>query len=313
MSVDHLAVSAAPLLDTDLSAGAVRPLRPRSHRLQTSIGVLISALMLICVLYHLRHVGLQPILATMERSPAFWAVFVLLYLAQPLTELVIFRRLWRLPASGLGVLLRKGVINEIVFGYSGEAYFYLWARERGQLTNAPFAAIKDVNILSALVGNAMTLAVILLAAPGLHAAHLGRLLNPVFWSAAVVAASSLLIVLFARRVFSLGRNDLAFVSGLHALRVLATTGLTILLWRLELPEVAVGVWLLLAALRLLVARLPFLTNKDLVFANLAFLVIGRQTEIGALLGTLAVMTLIAHLAVVLLLAAPDALKAVRGE
>jgi hypothetical protein len=97
------------------------------------------------------------------------------------------------------------------------------------------------------------------------------------------------------------------------LRVLATTGLTVLLWRLALPEVALGVWLLLAALRLLVARLPFLTNKDLVFANLAFLVIGRETEIGALLGTLAVMTLVAHLTVVLLLAGPDALRAIRGE
>ncbi len=275
----------------------IRPLTPKFDW-RPWAGGLVSAALLACVLVQLSRAPAATLHQVVHFSPAFWAVFVLLYLAQPLSELVIFGRLWRLPPSGLGVLLRKGVINEIVLGYSGEVYLYLWARRRAGMGGAPFAAIKDVSILSALAGNALTLGMLAVSAPAIHRLDLGRFLGPAIWSGVGVVALSLAIIVLGRRVFSLRRSELAFVTRVHLLRVATTTGLTILLWSLALPLVAMGMWVVLATLRLLVARLPFLTNKELVFANLAFAVVGPHSPVGLLLGTLAVVTLAAHLAVI---------------
>lgn len=289
------------LMPTDVADTApsqlIRPLTPKIDW-RPWAGGLVSVVLLASVVLQLAKTPAETLHEIARFGPGFWAVFVLLYMAQPLSELVIFGRLWRLPLSGLKVLLRKGVINEIVFGYSGEVYLYLWAKRRAGLAGAPFAAIKDVNILSALAGNALTLAMLAISAEAIGRVDLGRFLGPTIWSGLAVVALSLAILAFSRRVFSLGRSELAFVARIHVLRLAATTGLTIALWSLALPHVAFSLWVVLVTLRLLVARLPFLTNKDLVFANLVFVVAGPHTPVGLLLGTLAVMTLAAHLVVI---------------
>ncbi|MCI1142015.1 hypothetical protein MOP88_06395 [Sphingomonas sp. WKB10] len=84
-------------------------------------------------------------------------------------------------------------------GYSGEAYFYAWARQRAQLVAAPFGAVKDVSILSAIAGNAVTLAMIAIALP------VGRNLIPhdmvryVYGSLAVIFGTSLPFLIFRGR------------------------------------------------------------------------------------------------------------------
>ncbi len=250
-------------------------------------------------------------LATVQRlSPAVWGVFGLLYLTQPVADYVIFRRLWRLPIAGFGVMLRKVVINEILFGYSGELYFYLWARRRAALSDAPFGAIKDVNILSALLSNVMTLAMLLVSAAGLERVNLARELGPALWPGLALVGLSFGVLFFSRRVFSLTRQELVFVSVVHAVRLLAASGLTLWLWRLALPDVALGVWVVLMTSRLLLARLPFVANKDLVFANLVLVLFGVGSPTALLLATLAFATLLAHLAVVVVVGAPDLFRAV---
>ena len=86
-------------------------------------------------------------------------------MSPPTFDWLIFRRLWGLPAAGLAALIKKRVANEVVVGYSGEAYFYVWARARLKMVAAPFGAVKDVTILSAIAGNAITLAMLAVALP----------------------------------------------------------------------------------------------------------------------------------------------------
>jgi hypothetical protein len=282
----------------------IRPLAPKFDW-RPWAGGLVSAALLVSVLLQLRRAPAGALHQILGFGPAFWAVFVLLYLAQPIAELFIFGRLWGLPPSGLPVLLRKGVINELLFGYSGEVYLYLWARRRAALAGAPFAAIKDVSILSALAGAVFTLAMLGVSFPLVHRLDLGRLLGPAMGSGLAVATLILAILAFGRRVFSLRPAELAFVARMHVLRLVATTGLTVALWALALPQVPLALWVVLVALRLLVARLPFVTNKDLVFANLVFVVVGLRSEVAVVLAALAVLTLIAHLAVLGLLVVLD--------
>jgi hypothetical protein len=277
--------------------GLIQPLAPKADW-RPWAGGLVSAALLISVVIQLARAPAEAVAEVSRFGPVFWLVFAALYLAQPLSELVIFGRLWRLPASGLTVLLRKGVINEIVFGYSGEVYLYLWARRKAGLTGAPFGAIKDVNILSALAGNVLTLAMLAISASAIHKVDLDRYLAPTIWCGLAVVALSLAILVFARRVFSLKRPELVFVARVHGVRLLATTVLTIALWAVALPGTPLSLWVVLVTVRLLVARLPFLTNKDLVFANLVFVIAGPHTPVGLLLGALAVITLAAHLVII---------------
>jgi hypothetical protein len=291
---------------------AIRPLARKGTEWRRWLAGCVSLALFVGVLWQLRHVGLPQIAAMLDRTPAFWATFALVYFALPVSEWIIFRRLWRLPMAGLGALIRKFVSNEVLFGYSGEAYFYLWARDRVGLPNTPFGAVKDVAITSALAGNVATLATLAVAVPALRHGDLGRYSMPMLWSGLAVVGISLGILLFSRKIFSLKRSDLVFVFSVHLVRLVAATLLTALLWALALPAVGLGLWAVLAALRMLLGRLPFITNKELLFANVAILLVGSRTEVGGLMAAIAVLTLGAHLVALMLLTGLDLARAARG-
>ncbi len=269
------------------------------------VGGLISAGLLAAIFVQLGHTSSAIVALLAQLPPAAYAAFGLLYLTQPMADLVIYRRLWRFPLSGLAALVRKTALNEVVFDYGGELYLYLWARRRGDVANAPMAAIKDVNILSALTGSGATLILLLVAATRHGSLDLVQLLRPLLWPGIGVMAISVTVLVFARRVFSLGRQDLEFVAGVHGLRMAVAAGLTLLTWRLALPQVDPGVWVVLLAVGLLVSRIPFVTNKPLLLSNVVLLVGGPAAPFGLLLAGLAVVTLSIHLVVLGLLGAAN--------
>jgi hypothetical protein len=292
------------------SGSAPLPRPPLAARLAAArptvwAGRAITLGLLAAVLWQLRHIDPRQVAADVPASPFFWLVFAVWYAAAPVADWIIFRRLWRIPADGLVALTRKFVGNELLLGYIGEAYFYTWARARANLTSAPFGAIKDVAILSALTGNAVTLAMLAAAWPALGLLHLG-LSGPAFGvSIGLVLASSLALMLLRKRLFALPPGDLWFVSFVHTARLALKTFLAALMWHLVLPGQPLELWVLLSALRLLLSRLPLLPNKDLVFAGLAVVVMGHDVEIATLMAMVATLTLVAHVGVGLALVGAD--------
>lgn len=262
---------------------------------QRWLSAAISFALLVTILWKLGNFGFLNSIETLPAKPLFWLAFAAYYLALPFSEWLIFNRLWRLPAGGFAALIRKLVSNEVLFGYSGELYFYAWARRKTQITGTPFGAIKDVSILSAIAGNIVTLVMLVLAwpmvgtiAPQFH----GRV---VFSSAAVIIAMSMVVFLFKNRIFSLPSATLRGIFAVHIARLVATTLLSGLMWHVALPQVPF-VWLvLLATLQLLVTRLPFVPNKDLVFASLAIFLIGHDNEVATLIAMIATSILAVHL------------------
>ena len=238
-------------------------------------------------------------------SPLFWAVFAVWYLTGPASEWMIFRRLWNLPPAGFLALLRKLVGNEILLGYIGEVYFYGWARARTDLPGAPFGAIKDVAILSAMTRNGVTLAMLVLTWPLFGSLHLGLEGRLLLLSVGTVIVSSLVAMLFRRRLFSLPRHELWFVAKVHLARIGLTTLLSACLWHLVLPAVALSWWLLLSTMRLLISRLPFVPNKDIVFAGVAIFLIGRDAQISDLMAMMGVVILATHMVLGAVLGAAD--------
>jgi hypothetical protein len=283
------------------------PALPRTERGWTWwVGTIITLAVLVAAMLQLAQLDLARVAAIVPSSPAFWLVFALSYFAGPLGDYAIFRRLWQIPVAGFFALLRKLIGNELITGYVGDLYFYTWARQRTSMTSAPFGAVKDVAILSAMAANAVTLVLMVLAYPLLDTLHLGIDSTAFFASVALMLVISSGVLFFRKKLFSLPARDLWVVTFVQTARVIATLVLTGLCWHLALPAESVELWVLLSAMRMLLSRLPFLPNKDVVFAALAVFMIGQDAEVGALMAMMASLLLATHLGLGLLLVSGEA-------
>ena len=242
---------------------------PSSARWIRWAGPILSIAIIVAVVSML---GTRDVMALWQLTPSswsFWAGVAVFLSIQPVADFIIFRGLWRLPLSGLAALYRKSAANEVLFGYSGELQFYLWARRHADIPGSPFGAVRDVAVLSAVTGNVVTIALLLgaLMMPG--ELDLGPMSGALLWSAIVLVGSSLAVMLFRRRLLSVDRTQFWRIGAIHLVRSIAMTVMVGLLWAMVLPGMAVGWWLMLAAARQFITRLPFLPNKDMVFAGIA--------------------------------------------
>lgn len=293
-------------------ASRLPPLPLPDRRWQKWLSAAISLALLAAIVEQLDRVGLAQLRADVPEAPLFWLAFVGYYFALPASEWLIYRRLWRLPAAGFAALLRKLVSNEVLMGYSGELAFYGWARARSGLTSAPFGAIKDVSVTSALAGNIATLAMIVIAWPYLGNLHLPISRNELAGSVSAVLAITATIGLLKGRIFSLPGSQLRFIFTVHLARIATATTLSAVLWHIGLPGVALSTWVMLAALQLLVTRLPLVPNKDLVFAAMTLLLVGGDSRIGPLMALIATLVLAAHLMIGAALAGTDLLETAKS-
>lgn len=287
--------NAAPLVTVPDLAG-LEPVKTLKRRWPMVLGAIVTIAMVAGLARELLGSGLAGLSRAVPHDPLFYLAFALLYLAPPIGDFVIFRRLWGIPLSGLVALLKKRIANDVVLGYSGEAYFYAWARQRTQMVAAPFGAVKDVAILSALTGNGVTLVMLAMAWPLMASGQLGMATRDVFFSLGVVLLTSCAILLFRKKLFSLDRRELWFITAVHVVRTMAFIFLSALLWHLILPQVSLGLWLVLATLRMLVSRLPLVPNKDIAFAGIAVFLLGHDLEVAALMTLMAAIGLAANVA-----------------
>lgn len=267
--------------------GPVRTLGGRYAGPALSLAILAAALI------ELGRIDLGHIVSLVPIRPAFWAVFAFTYMLQPMCDWAIYRRLWGIPPSGLIATTRKTIANELLFGYVGEAYLYSIARKRGEGAAAAFKAVRDVAFLSSAVGSVTTLVVLAVAWPWL--AHLSLGVSPIVLAGAlVVIAVPPIAALALRSRLSLPGATLARIAGWHGLRVGGIVLLTAVLWHLAMPAVAVSWWLILSAVKLLVSRLPFVSNRELIFAGITSLLLGHAADTVALMAMMAALMVATH-------------------
>lgn len=275
--------------DPSASAAAalagLEPIAAVRSRWPALIGAGLTLAMFAGLAHALLGRGLAGLRATTPDDPRFYLFFALFWATLPVCDFLIFRRLWRIPASGLAALVKKRVANDVLVNYSGEAYFYAWARARSAMVAAPFGAIKDVSILSAIAGNAFTLIMLAIALPFGRGLLPPDLFRAGLWLTVVLVLTSLPFLLFSRRVFSLPAPQLWRVFGIQCGRVLLSAVFTAIAWHFALPGAPLSVWLLMFAGKQLSSRLPFLSTsqKDLAFANVANLLVGDHDAIVQLL------------------------------
>lgn len=215
------------------------------------------------------NLGWTAIWAALPRDWTFYAVAVVLFTVQPIADVIIYRRLWGI-GSVLGpmVMLRKRFFNLMIIDYSGEGWLFTWARRHMPNQDAFILhTIKDSNLLSA----SASLLVLIALIAGLVAAGPRQVSLPAH---DIVAIGSLCVVsvlpvlgylMVRQRMTVLSVSDLTFVFTVHLVRAILNNALAVLLWARGLPEAPFIALLELLALRLLVSRVPFLGNRDLVF------------------------------------------------
>lgn len=234
--------------------------------------------------------------ALVRMPPIFWLTVCAYVAMQPIADLLIFRSVWGEQAGMLAAVARRHVGNELLFGYAGDAYLFAWARHR-KIAGA-LHAVKDVAILSAFVGHAIALSLLLplLAARG--ASDIGMTVGQLSLSAYCVAALGGLIMLARGRILKLSGSSLRFIACVHLMRTLTMALLFIALWMVAAPTLGFGTCIVLAAIRHLVFRLPLVPGKDLIFAAIIVATHGAaevaaQALTAAALGVMCVEALVA--------------------
>lgn len=270
----------------------------------------LSAGLLGAIVWHLRDLNFREAIPT---NPFFWAVLLAYWCAPIIADFVIYRRLWSIPYEGLIALSRRQVGNSLLFDVAGEVYFYSWARRKLRMVASPFGAMKDATILSAMVGNACAIVLVAMSWPFRGSLDLGPAVVPVAAAIGVIGVISIALIIFGKRVFSLTRSELWWVSGIHLIRIAAMAVLIGLAWHFYDPHISWAVWILLATIKLIASRLMLFVNTEVFFASIVINFLGRDSEVQHAVGVVTILILAVHLTAAAILVIGDLIPSRRPK
>lgn len=226
--------------------------------------------------FQLSAIGWAEVIRALPGNPAFYVLFALQYACLPLAEIFIYQICWRRPLWGHAwPFFVKRAYNFGVFDMSGEAYFGWWAHQKLGIGVRPaISAIKDVNLLSAAASNLAT--PVLLAwfyvdgGQGLHALGIDPQLQGVALGAVgAIAAVTLIAGAFQGRFLSTTAHEAAVITGAHTVRLGLSMVLQAWSWAVVFPSTGFSVWLAFTTAQLVISRIPFVPNRDLIFLGLS--------------------------------------------
>ncbi len=268
---------------------------------------LFLVLVLGWLVYELTEIGWGNVWQSLPTHPVFYILFVILYLSLPIFEVFIYRLTWEYNmVNAFPIFLLKKIYNKDLLGYSGEVYFYLWAHKFLGLKNSRIMkTIKDNNIISSV---ASTLVSIGLLAGFLFTGQikivewLGNQ-NQIYLIGGVLF-TVILMVLFIRfrhYVISMPMKTALTIFGIQNFRLLLGQTINLLLYVVVIPATPFYVWFTLMAIEIIYSRIPFIPNRDLLFAGTGISLSSRlqvpETELAALLIVKSVLNKVGNFAI----------------
>lgn len=225
------------------------------------------------LIYQLTQMGWGRFWESLPQTPYFYLTIAAMYLLLPGAEVLIYGRIWDMPASeSLPLMMRKRVLNADVMGYSGEVFLLAHARKRiDRATREIAGEIKDNLILSSVASILVGVLVLVgMLASGYVA--LDDLLGDTTPGYVALGGFAFVLVvgLFVRfrgTLFALGTRALGFVFGMHLLRFLLNSILQVVQWWVVLPNAPFSAWATLLVILVVTNRIPFIPSRDLVFAG----------------------------------------------
>jgi hypothetical protein len=262
-----------------IDPAALKTLRRRAHgALQTPSGrlavkmlsVAFSAGLILYLGRQLTEIGWARVLAYVPRTPWFYLAFAGFYFSSPLHEVLALKLLWGCPLSrSFPALMKKRVYSRQVLDYSGEAYLYLWARRHIDRPQRELAhTIKDNVIVSSTSSTLVAVVALLILLMCDQVALPPDMLQhgAIYVTAGAAGALAImaLVVKFRRRILWLPRRMILSLGAIHMARLVSMLLLELLMWTTVDATVPLRSWLSLLAVGLVITRIPFLPNRDLV-------------------------------------------------
>ena len=223
--------------------------------------------------YQLTDIGWARVWNALPTTPWFYILLLLMYATLPATEMVLYGKAWKADAWALlPALLRKRVLNNDVLGYSGEAYFLVWARRHTNLGyRQVFETIKDNTIISSV---ASTSVAFLLLATFFLGGQIELLTQYLPGDSSLFAAGVAIFILvvvvgvnFRRTIFSLPASLLLLIGAGHLTRFVLNNGFQVTQWAVVISGVSVGSWITLLAVHIVINQVPFVPSRGLVFMS----------------------------------------------
>lgn len=171
-------------------------------------------------------------------------------------------------------MMIKKIYNKDVIGYSGEVYFYLWAKKHLKLSHSEsFSTIKDNNIISSVASTIFSLALLAVFALSgqirfldiIPFSDLIYLVGGILLSISVIV----LLVYFRKYIFGMGMDIAGKIFAIHVVRLSIGVLFQIVQWAVIMPDVPMYVWITFISIQIIMSRIPFLPNQDLIFLGLS--------------------------------------------
>ena len=235
-------------------------------------GVFLVAIVGVLI-YQIWKIGWDRLLHALPSEPAFYVLLLAMYFLLPVTEAMIYGRIWSMPSRQcIAVMIRKRVLNMDVLGYSGEVYLFMWAKDRVQRARkAVMGVIKDnliVSSVSSLLSASLLIGGVLLSGH-LALGEVVEIPGPLYVGLGALAAVfiGVLVYRFRHEIFSLSRRALAILTAAHVSRFLVGYVLQVAAWWVVLPDVPFETWAILLVVFVVINRIPFVPSSDLVFVS----------------------------------------------
>jgi hypothetical protein len=219
---------------------------------------------------NLSKIGWLEVWYARPENPFFYLLQILAYVLLPISEWIIYRRLLtsdsRLTPA---VFFQKRYLNAMVVEYSGEAYFFLWAKNTlGIETKKLMQVVRDSTLLSGVAGLAL-LCVVFLFFIFLGHNNVQEILRNWYGSILAVALLPLvpcLVIVFGRKHLTyLTHREMAWTFCMHLSRSIINFFLEVLAWWLSGALNGLILCFDFVALRFVLSRLPFIPGKELIF------------------------------------------------
>ncbi len=243
------------------------------RRVIRAIRLVFIAGVIALLVYQLSGIGWRDVWESLPTQPLFYVLLLAMYFLLPVSESLIYGRLWRVRARNcLPVMIRKRVLNVDVVGYSGEVYLFSWAKDRiAEHPRRIIATIKD-NLIVASAAS-ITAASMLLAGflwtGMIRVSDLVANPNPVYFGIGAFLVGLLVALGYRFRgvLFALPRRTVAWIGGAHLMRFFLGYVFQIAHWWVVIPSASFETWAVLLTLSVVINRIPFLPSSDLVFVT----------------------------------------------
>ncbi|MBW4332204.1 hypothetical protein KY084_15180 [Stakelama sp. CBK3Z-3] len=218
-------------------------------------------------------IGWGEVARSLPANPLFYILFVIMFLMLPASETLIFRLIL---GGGIvrefPIFIRKRILNAALVGYSGEAYYFLWAQRNLRLpAKRIMLGIKDNAILSAISSATITALLLIAFVTTGQARLFARWLDSAAGWLIAGALAAAFVLPFAwrlrRRIFSIPVSTAIAVLAIHMVRIALVVLLQATQWAVVLPQEPWSVWILFLTMQMVVSRLPFIPNRDLLFLS----------------------------------------------